>query len=162
MPHVDDPRSFEEILALVDGVDFDPDRTGLDVGQIRVHAGTETVVLEVRWDWGPDPVADTEFIAHSTIDMRKLVTAYRSGERLSDLEKRAISNRVANASPEPWNAYLESWKQGGPDFIQVSVRDDEADMYLWIGTQLAPSSYFRFVGAARSRIPQLLSMLAST
>ena len=71
-----------------------------------------------------------------------------------------IGMRIASASPGPWSAFIESdGGIGGSDVIRVSESDSEADMYLWIGRELAPSDVFRFVAAARQDLPALLAAI---
>jgi hypothetical protein len=46
---------------------------------------------------------------------------------------------------------------GGDSVIVVSESDSEADMYLLIGRDLAPSAIYRFVAEARQDLPALLA-----
>lgn len=46
---------------------------------------------------------------------------------------------------------------GGDSVIVVSESDSEADMYLWMGPDLASSEIFRFVAEARQDVPALLA-----
>jgi hypothetical protein len=50
---------------------------------------------------------------------------------LDDAELEAIEARCDAASPEPWKSFIEDrdhWS--GDDFIRVSDRDEEPDMYV--------------------------------
>lgn len=144
-------------LQLVAGVEFVALRGGLALGQVRVRTADGEVVMDVRRDLQSADSGDAEFIANTVADLRCLLDAVHSGHAPSSAVAREISERVAGASPAPWRAFIESGGgQGGCDVLQVSDRDDEADMYLWIGGDLAPSDYFRFIAAARQDIPRLL------
>jgi hypothetical protein len=65
---------------------------------------------------------------------------------------------LASASPGPWTAFIESDGEiGGSDVIRVSESDSEADMYLWMGLDPAPSAIFRFVAEACQDVSALLA-----
>ena len=81
-----------------------------------------------------------------------------SGSQLSAEDAAGIGLRVASASPGPWTAFIESdGGIGGSDVIRVSESDSEADMYLWMGQDVAPSEIFRFVAEARQDVSALLA-----
>jgi hypothetical protein len=85
-----------------------------------------------------------------------------TGGPLSVEDAAEIGSRIASASPGPWTAFIESdGGTGGCDVIRVSESDDEADLYLWIGLDLAPSAIFRFVAEARQDVPALLAATRS-
>ena len=66
--------------------------------------------------------------------------------------------RISSARPGHWTPFIESdGGIGGCDVIRVSEGDSEADMYLWLGPDLAPSAVFRFVAEARRDLPALLA-----
>jgi hypothetical protein len=69
-----------------------------------------------------------------------------------------IGTRIASASPGSWTAFIGSdGGIGGSDVIRVSEGDGEADMYLWLGPDLAPSAVYRFVAEARQDLPAPLA-----
>lgn len=79
-----------------------------------------------------------------------------------DAELAAIEARCQAASPEPWKSFVEGrdhW--GGDDFIRVSDRDEEPDMYVSRATadglQPASSEDLDFIAAARQDIPRLVA-----
>jgi hypothetical protein len=155
-----DRVKLEEIashLQLMADVEFGALPDGYGRGQVQVRVGGKDLVLEIRRDLKVAAVGDVEFIAKSLADFRQLLHALQSEKSVSNSFEREVAARVAGASPAPWYAFIEvDGGQGGCDVIRVSDRDDEADMYLWIGEELAPSDYFRFVAAARQDIPWLL------
>jgi hypothetical protein len=128
--------------------------------RIAGRLGDEEVEIQVRRDLEPAPEGDVRFVADALADMRRLLRAVRSGEQLTSGEITSIEARVAAASPGPWTAFIESdGGQAGCDVIRVSERDDQPDMYLWMGADLAPSRVFRLVAAARQGIPALLALV---
>jgi hypothetical protein len=131
-------------------------------GRPRVvgRLGDRPVVIEVRRDHNPAAAAEVEFVAGALADLRRLLGAVRSGERLSPEEIFSMESRVQATSPGPWTAFIESdGGQAGCDVIRISERDDQPDMYLWIGSDLAPSRLFRLVAGARQDIPALLALV---
>ncbi len=129
-------------------------------GAIEVTTTTDRATMVVRRDLEPASFGDVIFIAYALRDLRLLVDALRGRASVSPSTGRAIERRVRSASVGPWRASIEAdGGQGGCDVIQVSDSDDEPDMYLWIGGDLAPSAYFRFVAAARQDVAALLSAM---
>lgn len=131
-------------------------------GKIRIvgRLGDEEVEIEVRRDLMPAEEGDLRFVGGALADMRHLLRAIRSGEQPTSSEIAAIESRVASASPGPWTAFIETdGGQAGCDVIRVSERDDQPDMYLWTGSDLAPSRLFRLIAAARQDIPALLALV---
>lgn len=59
-------------------------------------------------------------------------------------------------SASPANTRQQSYCRRLVD-SRVSESDGEADMYLWMGADLAPAAVFRFVAAARQDRPGLLA-----
>lgn len=133
--------------------------TGSD-GHARVLArhGASQVELRVTRDGDPASDGDVLFVGHAFLEIPRLLEALESGRRLSAEDAAGIGMRIAAASPGPWSAFIESdGGIGGSDVIRVSDSDSQADMYLWIGRELAPSDVFRFVAAARQDLPALLA-----
>lgn len=132
----------------------------LDDGTLGVRVvfadGTQGV-LRLRRDLHPASAADVEFVAAVRRDIQRLIGALRSGQPLGDRELEAIERRCQGATPGPWRPFLESeGGLGGSSVIWVSDRDDESDLYLWLGAELAPDADFEFVATARQDIPRLL------
>ena len=129
-------------------------------GHAKVLAchGASQVELRVMRDGDPAGDGDVLFVGHAFSDVPRLLEALESGRHLSDEDVNGISMRVASASPGPWTAFIESdGGIGGSDIIRVSEGDREADMYLWMGPDPAPSAFFRFVAEARQDLPALLA-----
>jgi len=128
---------------------------------IVVHLGPgKSEDLRVTRDLEAASESDIRFIAHSRSDIRTLVAAARRAAPIAKTELDTIEQRAASASPAPWTAFIESeGGLGGSDVIRVTDRDDQPDMYLWLGSRLAPSADFRFVAAARQDIPRLVGAL---
>lgn len=129
-------------------------------GHIRILArrGAGQIELRVTRDGDPASDGDVLFVGHAFSDVARLLETPASGSHLSAEDITTISMRVASASPGPWTAFIESdGGLGGCDVIRVSDSDSEADMYLWLGQDLAPSDVFRFVAAARQDVPALLA-----
>jgi hypothetical protein len=101
------------------------------------------------------------FIGHSRADAEALLASIEGPERLSGEQLRLITQRFTQASPGPWTAFIEAdGGLGGCDVIRVSESDEEPDLYLWFGGDLAPSADFRFVAAAREELPAAITVAA--
>jgi hypothetical protein len=81
---------------------------------------------------------------------------------LDDAELEAIEARCDAASPGPWKSFIEDrdhWS--GDDFIRVSDRDEEPEMYVSRATAqgLQPASRqdLDFIAAARQDVPRLVA-----
>ena len=133
--------------------------TGSD-GHAKLLAGhaASQVELCVTRDGDPASDGDVLFIGHAFLDIARLLEVVESGSLLSGEDAVAIGLRIASASPGLWTAFIESEGGiGGCDVIRVNEGDCEADMYLWMGSDLAPSAIFRFVAEARQDVPALLA-----
>lgn len=126
--------------------------------KVLARLGASQGELRVRRDGDPASDGDVLFVGHAFSDVPRLLEALESGSQLSAEDAAGIGLRVASASPGPWTAFIESdGGIGGSDVIRVSESDSEADMYLWVGQDLAPSEIFRFVAEARQDVPALLA-----
>ncbi|HCU96946.1 MAG TPA: hypothetical protein DHU96_31215 [Actinobacteria bacterium] len=91
---------------------------------------------------------------------RTIEEAGQGGSPLPTEDATEIGMRIASASPGPWMVFLESdGGMGGDSVIVVSESDSEADIYLWLGPDLAPSEIFVFVAEARQDLPALLAAI---
>jgi hypothetical protein len=128
---------------------------------IVVHLEDGTVEhMRVTRDLDAASEADVRFIAHCRSDIETLVAAARGAAAIATPDLDAIEQRARSASPAPWTAYIEAeGGLAGSDVIRVSDRDDEPDMYLWLGSRRAPSADYRFVAAARQDVARLLDTL---
>lgn len=114
--------------------------------------------MRVTRDRAPASEADVRFIASARADTERLLAHVQGGPPLSPEDLSEIEERADRASPPPWLPFLESEGGiGGCSAIGVSYRDDEPDMYLWVGDDLAPDADFAFVAAAREDIPKLVA-----
>lgn len=135
------------------------DETGLPLILVRFQDG-HSEEMRVKRDFELAGEADVRFIAHARSDASRLIAAIRGSSSMSATDLDAIERRAAAASPEPWTAFIEAeGGLAGTDVIRVTDRDDEPDLYLWLGSDLAPSSDFRFVASARQDIPRLVAAL---
>jgi hypothetical protein len=126
--------------------------------KVLTRHGAGQVELRVTRDGDPASDGDVLFVGHSFSDIPRLLAALESGGHLAAGDAAGIDSRLASASPGPWTAFIESdGGIGGSDVIRVSESDSEADMYLWIGADLAPPAIFRFVAEARQDVPALLA-----
>lgn len=124
--------------------------------KMLTRQGASQVELRVTRDGDHAGDGDVLFIGHAFSDIPRLLEALESGSFLSSEDAAEIGMRIASASQGPWTAFLESdGGIGGSDVIRVSDSDSEADMYLWMGADLAPSAVFRFVAEARQDLPVL-------
>jgi hypothetical protein len=129
-------------------------------GHAKLLAGhaARQVELCVRREGDPAGDGDVLFVGHAFSDIPRLLGALASGSPLPAEDAGGIGMRIASASPGPWTAFIASdGGMGGSDVIRVSESDSEADMYLWLGPDLAPSAVYRFVAEARQDLPALLA-----
>jgi hypothetical protein len=125
---------------------------------VLARDGAGQVELRITRDGDPASDGDVRFIGHAFSDIPRLLDAFESGSLLSARDAAEIGSRVAAASPGPWTAFIESdGGLAGCDVIRISDGDNQADMYLWIGPDLAPSAVFCFVAEARQDVPALLA-----
>jgi hypothetical protein len=126
--------------------------------KILVRHGASQAELRVTRDGDPAGDGDVLFVGHAFSDIPRLLDALESGSPLPTEDATEIGMRIASASPGPWMVFLESdGGMGGDSVIVVSESDSEADIYLWLGPDLAPSAIFLFVAEARQDLPALLA-----
>lgn len=148
-----------EIKARLEGLGNLQLRWEVTPSHVKLHLRTEASDQELRVTREADPASpqDVEFVGHAFADVPRLIEAL-DGHALDADAVAAIDRRIRAASPGPWTPVIESeGGSGGSDVIRVSEDDNEADMYLWVGSDLAPSAVFRFVAEARQDIPALLA-----
>ncbi len=123
-------------------------------------ASGQRIAMRATRELAPASQADIQFIGHARSDVERLLQAIQGKAVLSPEEITWIEARCRAASPAPWRAFIEAeGGLGGCDMIQVSDQEDEPDLYLWLGPNLAPSADFRFVASARQDIPHLIAVL---
>jgi hypothetical protein len=126
--------------------------------KILVRRGARQVELRVTRDGDPAGDGDVLFVGHAFSDIPLLLDAIETGSPLPAEDALEIGTRIASASPGPWMVFLASdGGMGGDSVIVVSESDSEADIYLWLGPDLAPSQIFLFVAEARQDVPALLA-----
>jgi hypothetical protein len=126
--------------------------------KLLARYGASEAELRVTRDGDPADDGDVLFVGHAFSDVPRMLEVLESGSLLSAEDAAKIAIRTASASPIPWTAFVESdGGIGGSDVVRVSEGDSEADMYLWIGPDPAPSAVFRFVAEARQDIPALFA-----
>ena len=151
--------AIEARVAAATGDSWGPglDEAGMPVVCVHLRDGAEEV-LRVTRDRAPAGEDDVHFVAHARIDLQHLIASLGGAAPLPDEELDRIEARSARASPAPWTVFLEEdGGTAGCNVIWVSGNDDEPDLYLWLGPDLAPSADFEFVAAARQDIPSLLA-----
>lgn len=130
---------------------------GSPVVSIEFMDGRHEVVRITR-EREPAGDGDVDFIAHARGDVMRLAASLRAGPALTEEELVEIEARYSRASRGPWKAFLESdGGTGGCDVIWVSDGDDEPDLYVWMGDELAPGADFEFIAAARQDVPILVA-----
>jgi hypothetical protein len=109
-------------------------------------------------------IDDVRFVAFARADTEILLKHLRGQTSLNDRHLAEIARRYERASPAPWIASLESQGGlGGCNVISVTATDDDQpDLYLWFGDQLAPDGDWEFVAAARQDIPGGCPVLRGT
>jgi hypothetical protein len=129
-------------------------RTGRTEGENR---------LIVRRESEPASDFDVRFIALARMVLERLVDAVERGDAagFSAQELHEIDAAVGAASAPPWVPFLESTQPiGGLSVIWVGgERDDEPDMYVWLGEdrRTAPDPDVDFIAHARQDVPELLA-----
>ena len=84
-------------------------------------------------------------------------------DALTDVELAAIERRCAEASPGPWQAFVEGRDHvSGDTFIMIGLGDERgADMYVSQdderGRRWAAAQDLDFIAAARQDIPRLIA-----
>jgi hypothetical protein len=160
MPNTDALTKVEARLVKTTGERWELalDRDGIPVVEVFDPDGTRRL-LRAQRDHGPASLEDVRFIASSRADVRRLIDALR-GKPMEEVDLADIRRRCEEASPTPWQPFLESdGGLGGCSVIRVSDHDEEPDLYLWLEDEIAPDADFDFVANARQDIPFLLSSL---
>jgi hypothetical protein len=139
------------------------ERDGDGAAVIRTGRAEGENRLIVRRDHEPASEADVRFIALARTIVERLVDAVERGEAgtFSAQELDEIDAAVAGASSPPWVPFLESTQPiGGSSVIWIGgERDDEPDMYVWLGEdrRAAPDPDVEFIAQARQDVPELLA-----
>ena len=129
----------------------------LDAIAARAQAAGPPEGLEARADARTEGMA--AFVAHAREDVLRLVATIRASERLGDAELDAIAARAEAAGPAPWDVFLEAdGGLGGCNLIWIggAQHEDEPDLYLWRGDDLAPDADWVFIAQAREDVPRLV------
>ncbi len=92
--------------------------------------------------------------------VNRLVSALDGKQRSVTIEELDMIDAVASrATAGPWTAFIEEVQPiGGPSVIWVGG-DDDPDMYLWLGTKIAPPGDVNFVAHAREDVPALVAAI---
>lgn len=125
----------------------------------HIRVGTaDGARLTVTRDQKAGDDADLEFIALARNVLPRLVNALlgkANAVTIDELDKiDAVTDRATRG---PWRAFVEEVQPiGGPSVIWVGGNDDP-DMYLWIGSKIAPPGDVTFVAHAREDVPALVA-----
>jgi hypothetical protein len=154
-PYLDEIRArWEAVRVIAIEIASGPDGHAM----VLARQGATQAELRVTRDGDPASDGDVLFIGHAFSDIPRLLEVLESGSLLSAEDASGIDSSLASASLGPWTAFIESdGGVGGSDVIRVSESDSEADMYLWMGPDRAPSAILRFVAEARQDVPALLA-----
>lgn len=115
--------------------------------------------LFIRRDLNPAAVADVRFIAEARNQIPRLVRALESGSLglLAPDELAFLDDVIARASPGPWTPFIEEEQPiGGTSVVWVGSDEYSADMYIWLGKEIAPALDIKFIAHAREDLPFLL------
>lgn len=115
--------------------------------------------LFARHDLEPAPDGDIAFIALARNVLERLVDALDGGDpqSISREELDEIAAVTDRATSGPWTPFIEERQPiGGSSVIWVGGDDFGADMYLWLGDEMAPGELFDFVAHARQDVPWLV------
>lgn len=130
---------------------------GVPVVRVTYDDG-RTDLIAVKREFADAHEADVRFIANSPRIVRRLLEIARGRESADESELAAIEREVDVSSPAPWMLSLEAQGGvGGCNVISVSYEDQQPDLYLWLGADLAPDADWVFVANARQDIPALLT-----
>ncbi len=148
----------------ISGVDLPPWVLDTDTAGTRLiltgrTEGENRLYVELDVDAAGED--DMAFIALARNVLERLAEAVeRDPHLISPQELDEIEAVTARASTRPWIAFLEDRQPiGGSSVIWVGGEEAGADMYLWYGNDMAPSSYFDFVAHARDDVPDLVAAL---
>jgi hypothetical protein len=154
-PYIEGIRARWEAVRDI-AIEIASDAGGL--AKVLARHGASQVELRVTRDEDPASDGDVLFIGHAFSDIPRLLEALDPAASCRPGTPPGSACAFASASPGPWTAFIESdGGIGGCDVIRVGESDSEADMYLWMGPDLASSEIFRFVAAARQDVPALLA-----
>jgi hypothetical protein len=125
----------------------------LDAIEARALAAGPPEGLESR----REPSVD-DFLAHAKEDVLRLLEAIREARPLPAAELDTIAARAEAAGPQPFELFLYAGRHDD-NLIWVggSQHDEEPDLYLWRGDDLAPDPDWVFIAHAREDIPQLVA-----
>ena len=139
------------------------ERNGHGAAIIRTGAADGENRLVVRREREPASDADVRFIALARAVTERLVDAVERGDAgaFSAEELDEIDAAVEGASLPPWKPFLESTEPiGGSSVIWVGgEREDEPDMYVWLGDDRRSASDpdVDFIAHARQDVPELVA-----
>ncbi|GEM_PF-5084266 len=152
-------RAIRTRLSALGKLEVSVEEMPAGVCRLRVRMDELDEELRVTREGVPASGHDVRFIGNLFSDIPLLLEAL-GGHAPPAESVAAIGARVQAASPGPWTAFIESdGGAGGADVIRVSENDNQPDMYLWIGANLAPSAMLRFVAEARQDVPALMAAL---
>jgi hypothetical protein len=134
------------------------DEAGHAVVELHYRDGHRDFMRVTR-DETPARDEDVDFIAHARADIKRLVAAFDGVAVLSKEELSEIATRLGNATPAPWQAFLESdGGLGGDSMIAPNDPGNPADLYLWNDAgRLAPDPVYEFIAAVRNELPDLVA-----
>jgi hypothetical protein len=114
--------------------------------------------LRVKRNLNPASDEDIEFIAIARQALPRLIQALESGrtDLVSPAELDEYEEAASRATPGPWTPFIEELQPiGGSSVIWVGGENDP-DMYVWLGSEIAPAGDVDFVAHARQDVPDLI------
>ena len=99
-------------------------------------------------------------LARNVVDRLLASWANAAAPSISPAELDEIEKVAAKASPGPWRAFIEETQPiGGCSVIWPG--DEEGDIYVWLGDDIAPAADIEFIAHAREDVPRLAAALRS-
>lgn len=127
---------------------------------IRTNQNNGDDKLRIKRDRDPAPDEDLAFIALARNVIQDLISALRSNSlALTQQDQLAeIEAVVRRATSGPWTPFIEEDQSiGGCSVIWIGPDEHGPDMYVWLGSEIAPKADIEFIARYRDDVPFLIS-----
>lgn len=114
--------------------------------------------LFIKHDRDPAPDEDQAFIALARNLIPDLLSALRSNnvDSIQEDQLAEIESVVRRATSGPWTPFIEEDQPiGGCCVIWIGPDEYGPDMYVWLGSEIAPSADIEFIAHSREDVPLL-------